>query len=71
MFEYLDGLISYISPLYIVVDVHGVGYKVQVANPYRYEEGQNTKVYVEQVVRDNEQSLYGFFDMNEKIFFFI
>ncbi len=69
MFEYLNGLISIVTPSYIVVDVAGVGYKVQVANPYRYEENQETRVYVEQVVRDNEQSLYGFYDQNEKNIF--
>ncbi|AKP66929.1 Holliday junction branch migration protein RuvA [Companilactobacillus ginsenosidimutans] len=69
MFEYLDGKISYIDPAYIVVDVNGVGYKVQVANPYRYEQDENTKVFVEQIVRDNEQSLYGFYDLNEKKIF--
>lgn len=69
MFEYLNGLITAITPSYIVVDVKGVGYKVQVANPYRYEENQEARVYVEQIVRDNEQSLYGFYDLNEKNIF--
>ncbi|MCH4010289.1 Holliday junction branch migration protein RuvA [Companilactobacillus sp.] len=69
MFEYLNGNITYIDPGYIVVDVNGVGYKVQVANPYRYEENQPAKVFVEQIVRDNEQSLYGFYDLNEKKIF--
>jgi len=69
MYEYLNGLISTVTPSYIVVDVSGVGYKVQVANPYRYEEGQKSRVYVEQIVRDNEQALYGFYDLNEKNIF--
>lgn len=69
MFEYLNGLITTVTPSYIVVDVKGVGYKVQVANPYRYEENQEAQVYVEQIVRDNEQSLYGFYDLNEKNIF--
>jgi Holliday junction DNA helicase RuvA len=69
MFEYLNGNITYIDPAYIVVDVNGVGYKVQVANPYRYEQNQPAQVFVEQIVRDNEQSLYGFYDLNEKKIF--
>lgn len=69
MYEYLNGLIATVTPSYIVVDVSGVGYKVQVANPYRYEEGQESRVYVEQIVRDNEQALYGFYDLNEKNIF--
>lgn len=69
MFEYLNGLIAAVTPSYIVVDVKGVGYKVQVANPYRYQENETATVYVEQVVRDNEQALYGFYDLNEKNIF--
>lgn len=34
MFEYLTGLITMVSPDFIVVDVNGVGYRVAVANPY-------------------------------------
>ncbi|MFC6322938.1 Holliday junction branch migration protein RuvA [Companilactobacillus baiquanensis] len=69
MFEYLNGIITEVDPAYVVVDVSGVGYKVQVANPYRYQQDEETKIYVEQIVRDNEQSLYGFYDLNEKRIF--
>lgn len=69
MFEYLNGIITYIDPTYVVVDVNGIGYKVQVANPYRYQQDEKAKVYVEQIVRDNEQALYGFYDINEKRIF--
>ncbi|KRK64059.1 Holliday junction DNA helicase RuvA [Companilactobacillus tucceti DSM 20183] len=69
MFEYLNGIITEVDPAYVVVDVNGVGYKVQVANPYRYQQDEKTKIYVEQIVRDNEQSLYGFYDLNEKRIF--
>jgi len=69
MFEYLNGVITYIDPTYVVVDVNGVGYKVQVANPYRYQQDEEAKVYVEQIVRDNEQALYGFYNLDEKRIF--
>ncbi|WP_129045296.1 Holliday junction branch migration protein RuvA [Companilactobacillus metriopterae] len=69
MFEYLTGKISIINPSYIVVDVNGVGYKINVSNPYRYEVDQVAQVFVEQIVRENEQALYGFYDLNEKKIF--
>ncbi|APX71062.1 Holliday junction branch migration protein RuvA [Companilactobacillus allii] len=69
MFEYLNGVITYIDPTYVVVDVNGVGYKVQVANPYRYQQDEKATVYVEQIVRDNEQALYGFYNLEEKKIF--
>lgn len=69
MFEYLNGNVTFVCPEYIVVDVNGVGYKVMVANPYRYQENKTNKVYVEQIVRDDSQTLYGFFDLDEKKLF--
>lgn len=69
MFEYLKGEVVAIHPSYVVLDVHGVGYKLLIANPYRYELNKESIIYVEQIVRENEQSLYGFFDLNEKELF--
>lgn len=69
MFEYLKGKIAAVHPQYIVIDVNGIGYKLLVANPYRYQDNEETTVYVEQIVRENEQSLYGFYDLNEKELF--
>lgn len=69
MFEYLNGEVTAVYPGYVVLDVNGVGYKLTVANPYRYELKQSATIYVEQIVRENEQSLYGFFDLEEKQLF--
>ena len=35
MYEYLIGKITAINPHYIVVEVNGIGYQLQVANPFR------------------------------------
>lgn len=71
MYEYLTGLIAVVAPQYIVVDVNGVGYKLLVANPYRYQvsDQQRVKVYVYQAVRDDDISLFGFVDQQEKALF--
>ena len=71
MYEYLTGLVSVVAPQYIVVDVNGVGYKLLVANPYRYQENRTKKVqvYVYQAVREDNISLFGFTDQNEKNLF--
>lgn len=60
MYEYFEGTITKIAPDYLAVDVGGVGYKVYSPTPFAYHLGQKTKVYIEQVVRDNDISLYGF-----------
>ncbi|WP_220738821.1 Holliday junction branch migration protein RuvA [Leuconostoc miyukkimchii] len=70
MYEYINGLITNIYPAYLVIaDRSGVGYKLFVANPYRFEQNVESHVYVEQVVRENEMTLYGFIDENEKKLF--
>ena len=70
MYEYINGLITNIYPAYLVIaDRSGVGYKLFVANPYRFEQNVESHVYVEQIVRENERTLYGFIDENEKILF--
>lgn len=69
MYEYLIGKITAVNPHYIVVEVNGIGYRIQVANPFRYQEGQQQKVYVYQAVRENDVTLYGFYDLAEKQLF--
>ncbi|MGX7051836.1 Holliday junction branch migration protein RuvA [Leuconostoc palmae] len=70
MYEYINGLITNIYPAYLVIaDRSGVGYKLYAANPYRFEQNVESHVYVEQIVRENEITLYGFVNENEKILF--
>lgn len=69
MFEYLKGMLTAVMPSYIVVDVAGVGYRIITANPFAFTEQQVATVYVEQIVRDNEQTLYGFQTLDEKTLF--
>lgn len=71
MYEYLTGIISIVAPQYIVVDVNGVGYKLLVANPYRFAEDpqKRVRVFVYQAVRDDDISLFGFTDQTEKRLF--
>jgi len=71
VYEYLTGTISIVAPQYIVVDVQGVGYKLLVANPYRFHEdsAKAVRVFVYQAVRDDDISLFGFSDQAEKRLF--
>lgn len=69
MYEYLNGVITLIDPTYIVVEVGGVGYRVLVANPYAFPQNELERVYIEQVVREGDISLYGFLTLDEKKLF--
>lgn len=70
MYEYLHGTITAVTPTHVVIDVNGVGYLVNTANPYRYQVGTTlVTVYVYQAVSDSAQTLYGFADYDEKQLF--
>lgn len=71
MYEYLTGTITQVFPAYIVVENNGIGYLINVANPFRFktDETKQEKIYLHQIVRENEIALYGFSDFNEKQLF--
>ncbi|GBG94589.1 Holliday junction DNA helicase RuvA [Ligilactobacillus salitolerans] len=71
MYEYFIGLITEVTPHYIVLEVDGIGYRVNVANPFSYQVDLDKKqqIYVYQAVRENDVSLFGFKDRQEKQLF--
>ncbi|WP_265456353.1 Holliday junction branch migration protein RuvA [Enterococcus sp. HY326] len=71
MYEYLNGVVTYISPLYLVVENQGIGYQIAMGNPYRYSSQLNgqVKIYLHQVIREDAQLLYGFENLEEKQLF--
>ena len=71
MYEYLNGELAHILPTAIIVDVHGVGYQVVFANPYRLQDSlkKQIKVLVQQVVREDSITLYGFISNEERELF--
>lgn len=71
MIALLTGLIAYKSPDHLIVDVHGVGYRVMIPFSTYYElpeEGQVT-LHIHTSVREDAIQLYGFRTRSEKSFF--
>lgn len=66
MYEYFEGIVTVITPSYIVVDVNGVGYKVYSPTPFAYQKEDKAKIFIEQVVRDTGITLYGFQSEDDK-----
>lgn len=60
MYEYMNGIIAATEPGYVVLDVNGIGYRLLMGNPYAYTPGQKAKIWVQHIIRDNDQALYGF-----------
>jgi Holliday junction DNA helicase RuvA len=71
MYGYIKGILTKITAKYIVVETYGVGYILQVANPYAYsgQVQQEVTVYTHQVIREDAHLLYGFATENEKSVF--
>lgn len=71
MYEYIEGIITQLAPTYLVLNNQGIGYRIHCPNPYRWQNelNQNTTIYVEQVVREDSATLYGFKEMSEKQLF--
>ena len=69
MYNYIVGKIEEITGSYIVIDNNGIGYQVYTPNPYAFNEGDSYKVYIYQLIREDENSLYGFKTQEEKDLF--
>lgn len=69
MYSYIKGLIVDVQRDHIVVDNHGIGYMIYVANPYAFLKGNDEIVYVYQQVKEDDISLFGFKSMEEKELF--
>lgn len=69
MYEYIIGKVSDIRNNSIILDNNGIGYLIYVSNPYSFELNKEIKVYIYQNITENENSLYGFKNKDEKNMF--
>ncbi len=68
MYAYLKGAFVHKSPTSLVVDVNGVGYEVHISL-YTYgkiESLDKGLLYIQQIVREDSNTLFGFADKAEK-----
>ena len=72
MIALLTGTIAYKSPDYIILDVNGVGYRVQIPFSTYYDlpdEGGKSTLHIHTNVKEDAIHLYGFRTPAEKTFF--
>jgi len=60
MYSYLKGIITEIKANYVTLEVHDLGFHLMTPNPYFFELGQVTTLYIYQKVAEDEISLFGF-----------
>lgn len=68
MLAYLEGTIAYFEDDAAIIVVHGVGYRVAMTSRIG-EVGQQVKVYLAEIVREDRYDLYGFASRDELAFF--
>lgn len=69
MFSYIKGIIVENGSNYITIENNDIGYKVFVANPFSFQINEEVKVYLYSYIREDEFSLYGFKELEEKDLF--
>ena len=69
MYSYIKGIVSIIEVNYVVIENNGIGYLIYVPNPYSYKVGEETLIYLYQQIREEENTLYGFKDKEDKELF--
>ena len=66
MIYFLRGVIHQVDNDSVVIDVNDVGYQVLVSHVANYEVGQRVLLYTYNVVREDENYLIGFSDVEER-----
>lgn len=71
MIAYIKGQLTFILDESIIVDVGGIGYEIVCPNPFIYQNSLQKEVFIftYQHVREDNQTLYGFKDEEEKYLF--
>ncbi len=69
MYGYIRGEIVEIDSNYVIIDNNGIGYLVYVPNPYSYKLNKEYTIFIYTCVREEEFSLYGFKDRDQKELF--
>jgi len=65
MIAFIKGLVFSISPDFIIIDAHGIGYKVYFNHPERVHLNEAVFLYTYHMIREDDQSLYGFLETKE------
>ena len=71
MIAYLSGKFAYKNPAVVFVEVHGIGYEVNISlNTYAHiQHLQEGKLYTYLQIKEDAHTLYGFFEALEKEMF--
>ena len=69
MYSYIIGEIKGYDKNCIIVENNKIGYLINVSNPYSFKLNEESKVYLYNHIKEDENSLYGFKTQEEKDLF--
>ena len=66
MFDYFLGRITRVLNQGVVLETNSIGYRIAVSRPYQFKIGDEVKMYVEDVLREDGIYLVGFSSLEER-----
>lgn len=71
MIEYICGKVAELTPTYVIIDNHGIGYELNISlSSFTELEGKSeTKMLVHEVIREDAHLLFGFTTAGERSLF--
>jgi len=71
MYEYISGSIAEVNPAEVIIDNHGIGYRILISLQTfdRIRESKEIKLFIWHLVREDDEVLFGFFDREERRIF--
>ena len=69
MYNYIKGYVKIQENNYIVLENNKIGYQIYVGNPFSFITEEEITVYTYSYIREDEYSLYGFMNMEERNLF--
>lgn len=69
MYDYIIGKVTSINFNSIVLENNGIGFLIYSSNPFFYQENIEYKVFIYQQIKEDDNSLYGFRNIEEKELF--
>ncbi len=73
MIDYIKGELTFLTPTYAVIEAAGLGYQINIAltsySALVGKEGQVTKLFVTEIIREDTHDLFGFFTTGERELF--
>ena len=70
MITHIQGKLIEKTPTYVVVDVHGIGYKIKISlQTFSAIDGESCKLFTHLSVKEDSHTLFGFHEESERHLF--